>query len=72
MRIFQSDGSPRPSAHVRALSVGLGIYVTHLMSPVVVIALVAPVIAVIITVVLTAVFLVAALDALSTRLRQRL
>jgi hypothetical protein len=56
MRIFQSDGSPGPSAHARALSVCLGIHATHLMPPIVVIALVAPVIAVIITIVLTSVF----------------
>ncbi len=56
MRIFSSDGQSRPSAHVRALSVGLGVYATHLMPPVVVIALVAPIIAVIVVLVLTAVF----------------
>lgn len=56
MHIFSSDGQPRPSAHVRALSVGLGIYAAHLLPPVVVIVLVASVVAVAVTVVLTAVF----------------
>jgi uncharacterized membrane protein YgcG len=56
MQIFSSDGQPRLSAHVRALSAGLGIYAAHLMPPVVVIVLVASVVVVAITVVLTAVF----------------
>jgi hypothetical protein len=56
MHIFSSDGQSRPSAYVRALSAGLGIYAAHLMPPVAVIVLVASVTTVIITVVLTAVF----------------
>jgi hypothetical protein len=56
MHIFSSDGQPRLSACVRALSAGLGIYAAHLLPLIVVIVLVASVVAVVITVVLTAVF----------------
>lgn len=59
MHIFSSDGQPRLSAIVRALSVGLGIFAAHLLPTVVVIVMVvvvASVVAVAVIVVLTAVF----------------
>jgi hypothetical protein len=56
MQLLLPDGQPRPSACVRALIAGLGIYAIHLMPPVIVIGLVASITAVIIVIVLTAVF----------------